>query len=149
MIAKNEELVRKVFCNVLESLAFLFPRPVAPGELPPAPAEALRADINFTGEKHGSFSLAAPMEMCAEAAGNMMGGEGGDPEQAADALREMLNVFCGQYLTASAGPGPVFDLSVPRTTPMDQAEWLSFQNDPKTICFEVDEWPALLQASTD
>ena len=72
--------------------------------------------MTYSGGMTGSISLIVPDDVCPEIAANVLGKDPDDAivaAQSADALKEVLNVLCGNILTAVAGESPVFDLSVP------------------------------------
>jgi CheY-specific phosphatase CheX len=77
----------------------------------------------------------------------MLGEEPDDPNaiaKGADALKELLNVLCGNLLTAFAGEEPVFDLAVPETMPFSPEDWEGLKRLPVTVSYTVDEYPVLL-----
>ena len=91
---------------------------------------------------------ALPKEMCTELAASVWGVERDDAviaEKGIDAVKEMLNVICGNILTEIAGSEPVFNLSVPASRELDAAAWKSLASQGTTVAFMVDDYPALLQ----
>jgi CheY-specific phosphatase CheX len=136
-----------VATEVLAKQAFLF---AAEGKLADgqAPDGSLHAAIVFSGPTRGTMELAAPMDLCAELAGNLLGLEPGHPDaaaNAADALKELLNVACSHYLSAAHGSGPVFRLSVPVVTEIDAARWATLAASDTAVVLDVDGTPALLR----
>ena len=150
MESRAKELLSGVFCDVLEKQAFMFADPVDKEDLPSIEADCIRARIGFTGEMDGELVLLVPGEMCAEIAANILGTDADDElsiQRGQDALKELLNVTCGQFLTTFAGEKPVFDLSVPEITTLDAEGWQASLDDSDTLAFLVDESPALLRIS--
>lgn len=150
MQTEQKELIGGVFCEVLEQLAFMFGEPADKDDLPSAGCQYVQAKMTFAGQRTGSVSLAVPDEMCLELAANILGtepGQGLDAQQATDALKEVLNVVCGHFLTALAGEEPVVNLSVPSTSQLDTVGWTALRDDPETIPFLVDDSPVLLRLS--
>lgn len=144
-----KDILNRVFCNVLKEQAFMFAEPTPPGELPEIPG-ALLARMTFSGSQSGTIGIAALSTMCTEIAANMLGLDIDDEEAAnkrSDALKEFLNISCGQVLTALAGEIPVFTLSMPEVTPLDQSEWSALIGEDQILGFKVDDYPALLQFS--
>jgi hypothetical protein len=58
-------------------------------------------------------------------------------------------VICGNVLTAIAGEGPVFDLSVPTVSNLDGQAWSARLNEPDTCVFLVDDSPVLVHLSSE
>ncbi|MBN2308066.1 MAG: chemotaxis protein CheX [Candidatus Hydrogenedentes bacterium] len=148
-----KSVASEVFRDVLENLAFMFADEAQADDLPEAPAEARRADMQFTGVMAGALALAVPSEMCLEIAANMLGVDPDDDramEKAQDALKELLNITCGHVLTQLAGEEPVFDLSVPQVASVTAEQWDAFARDAQTSAFLIDDIePALLKLVLD
>lgn len=147
MQTEQAEKLAGVFCGILETQAFMFGEGVEGDELPAPSGELLETRMTFSGPRKGLVLLAAPRDMCVELAGNTLGIE---PDataaaQAEDALKELLNVTCGSVLTEIAGTEPIFDLSVPEVRVMDGAGWGALKGQEGTLCFTVDDYPALLR----
>lgn len=144
---EHTEMLRNVFCDILERMAFMFGDLAEEEEMPDTMNNATAASMTFTGPIKGSLTLAVPSEMCPEIAANILGI---DPEEeraveaSHDALKELLNVICGNVLTELAGVEPVFDLSVPEIRELDSAAWKALQENSATIALLVDDHPALL-----
>lgn len=147
---KNEqrEIVNRVFCDIIEQLAFMFGEPVDADELEaPAPKNIL-VRMEFKGASAGTLALAVPAHMCLELAANVLGLDSDDPDvmsKAIDALKELLNVSCGNLLTALAGEKPLFDLTVPTAAKLDGDGWNELLKAQDTMTFVVDDYSVLLQ----
>ncbi len=152
MRTDQRELVSEAFRLVFEKLAFMFGEPAAKEELPQPASGCVQTEMSFRGAMNGTLALAVPAEMCTEIAANVLGMEPDDDlvaVQATDALKEVLNVTCGRVLTALAGDRPVFDMSVPVTSRLDDVGWTALLNEPETVGFLVDDNPVLLQLSLE
>ena len=122
MRAKLEERMSQVAIDTLEKLAFMFAFSDEGGEDPPADS-AVAGSVLFAGPFSGTLLVAMSIEVLQELAGNMLGlddGEDTTQEHRADALRETMNVICGNLLPAIAGDEVVFDISAPKIIPADQ-----------------------------
>lgn len=112
------QLLLRSLLDIFERFGFMF------GEMPdespvPPPSDVpyLNASITFIGELGaGSIVLAAPVSLCDELAANVLGLDVSDvvPAMRDDAIKEILNVTCGEFLESSYGKSPVFDLTVPQ-----------------------------------
>lgn len=134
----------RVFREVLERQAFLFAEPGEEGSPGPAEAEGVVLSLAFSGPVRGRLDLSLPRGLAVEIAANVLGTEPDDPEagaRAVDACRELLNVTCGNLVTALWGEGPVFDLAIPET--LSASDWDAAA--PGTIPFLVEDHPLLLR----
>jgi len=83
------------------------------GELPPP---EVAATITFSGAREGRLTLRVASSILPTLSQNMLGNfdEGETPiEKAQDAFKEVLNMMCGNLLTAWYGPDSVFKLHPP------------------------------------
>ncbi len=141
-------MLTEVFCDVIESLAFMFGDAAENGELPASQGDCVLASMTFSGPISGRLELAVPGEMRPEIAANVLGV---DPDDelvlmgADDALKELLNVVCGQVLTRMAGDEPVFDLSVPEVSDLEASAWAAMAQTPGVAKVLIDENPVLLR----
>lgn len=147
-----DEIISRIVYDVFEKLAFMFGEVADRDELPEPAALNMRASMTFAGDMTGSISLIVPENVCPEIAANVLGKDPDDDivvAQSADALKEVLNVLCGNILTAVAGEAPVFDLSVPEVDAVDAAGWKVLLDDKSIHVFLVDDSPVLLQFVRD
>jgi CheY-specific phosphatase CheX len=113
--------------------------------------------MGFDGPFKGSLALAVPEPFGGQVAANVLGLDMDDPKTengtvcqtetncAVDALKELLNVTCGNLLTAIAGDEPVFDLTVPEVTLLSEDEWRATPGLPDAVGFLVEDWPVFLR----
>lgn len=142
----------ETFCEVLENLAFMFGETADEEELPASVSDCILATMSFSGAMSGRLELAVPRAMCPEIAANVLGVDPDDERVSSggdDALKELLNVTCGQMLTRLAGEEPVFDLSVPVVSGLDDKAWTVMAKAPDVAMLLVDERPALLRLILD
>ncbi|HOZ46099.1 MAG TPA: chemotaxis protein CheX [Candidatus Hydrogenedentes bacterium] len=148
MEANSKELVSEAFCEVLENLAFMFGEVADTEDVPASAGGQVLAAMSFSGPMCGRIELAVPRAMRVEIAANVLGVDTDDEQAMAsadDALKELLNVTCGQLLTRLAGEEPVFDLSVPVVSELDDEAWARMAEASDAIVILVDENPALLR----
>jgi len=140
MSESASKTLEAVFPEVLQQAAFAFGDPCAPADLP-CPDDGLLGRIKFSGTSSGGVELAAPAAFAGELAANALGLEPGDemvPNHAHDALRELLNVVCGNLLSAWAGEAAVFDLTPPEVAPLTEANWRALAATDGARTFLVD-----------
>ncbi len=89
------------------------------------PQPDIAATITFTGARDGRLTLRLASEVLPLLSKNMLGDfdeSEPSPDAAQDALKEMLNMMCGNVLTAWYGSDPVFKLHPPEVlTPEAEA----------------------------
>ena len=122
MRAKLEEILSRVTIETLEKLAFMFAFPDDGEENPPTDFK-VTAIVSFTGPFSGTLVITISTEVLQELAANMLGLDDGEEiteDQRFDALKETMNVICGNLLPAIAGDKIVFDIDVPEVLPAGQ-----------------------------
>ena len=145
---QTNKILMDVFGNAAESFAYMFAEPYEDAEAPPAPESALKVSMSFNGALAGEIVLLVPESLCPAIAANALGLEPEDVEAASgarDALKELLNVTCGQLLTALAGEEPVFDLTVPEGSILEEGEWVKYCVAPGSVLLSLEDEPAILQ----
>jgi chemotaxis protein CheY-P-specific phosphatase CheC len=149
-MSQMKQTLVDVFSSTAEGFAFMFAEPFEGDFSPPAPAPCLQVHMSFKGPIAGALTLAVPESLCAEIAANALGLDMDGEASASsmhDAIKELLNVTCGQFLTAYAGEEPVFDLSVPSVAPLDEAGWAALCAQADTAILSVEDEPVLLHAA--
>ena len=147
MTDESLSLLSEVFAKVAEQSAFVFAEP-AEKEYAAMPLEdCFIASISFAGIKSGTLTVIMPESLCAKISAGILGAEPSDKfamEQDKDALCELINVVCGQFLTASEGAEPVFNLSLPSLRIAGDAEWSAFLESDSSAAMTIDDRPVIL-----
>lgn len=133
------DVLRTCFIQVLEDTAFMFTETDAgdslggdpPGELGEAPvgetedntdgSEVTEASIqlvemSFAGPVSGHLAIACEENFMTSLAANILGIDEKELVEEADkidALKELLNVICGNFITSLEGSRGVFNLTIP------------------------------------
>jgi hypothetical protein len=145
----ERELLARVGARVLEDAAYVLAEPAQARPYDSVAWGTCGVRLAFSGPFGGGCELWVPRELARLLATNMLGLAVNDDcaeadEMGAEALRETMNILCGNLLTEIAGQEPVFDLGMPivpeRVTALPQGcsvveTW-----------FEVDGRPLLLRA---
>lgn len=149
--AEDRESYFRSLIDVLEQMAFIFADECSEEEMCQTPEDSLSARMEFSGERKGSVTLIAPVDLCREIAVNMLGTETEDLSSSMimDALREVLNMACGRFLTDRFGLEPVFDLTVPKVTRLDAAGWEEAGKGENTIRLIAEDYPLLASIEID
>jgi CheY-specific phosphatase CheX len=114
MTDQVKETIYQVAEDVLEKLAFLFS--FREEEREPMDYEsAVVASVSFTGQFEGRLLMAVSAEVLPELAANMLGiEEETSREEQQDALKELINVICGNLLPELAGRKKLFNVNAPQ-----------------------------------
>ena len=115
MRAKLEEIMSQVTIDTLEKLAFMFAFSDE-GEEDPTGDSTIAGSVSFTGPFSGTLVMTMSIEALKELAANMLGFDDGEEttqDHRFDALKETMNVICGNLLPAISGDEVVFDIGVP------------------------------------
>lgn len=148
----NREVLSEVMIDVLEKLAFMFGDEVSKDELPQPEGDCVEASMNFTGHKSGRLGIIVPVEVAPVIAANVLGmdvEEDNVKDEDFDALKEVLNVICGNILTTLEGDEAVFDLTVPETQIISIQKWNELQKRSDMIAYIVDDNPTLMYFKFD
>jgi CheY-specific phosphatase CheX len=98
-----------------EELGFVFAQPDESGIFPAEAADNTAVTVRFNGEFGGQVVLRVEDQMLKPLAANMLGEDASDIslEMQHDALGEIANVICGNFLPEIAGTRAVFSLERP------------------------------------
>ncbi len=107
----------QVIEQVLEDAAFIFTEELEESDKPQLSSWECRAvALRFSGNPSGTVHLWADAGFMRFAAANMLGIDIDDPyaeSKGIDALKELLNMVVGNYLTEVYGSAKVFELGIP------------------------------------
>ena len=152
MKSEFTDVLAGVVSDVFMAQTFAFAVECAKEELEVPERNCLNATIRFKGPEHGRLEMMLPCGIGAELAANMLGVEVEDREaqdNATDAVKELLNVVCGQFLTARFGLEPVFFLSLPQVEEVDLSVWQALAQARDSVGFMLDEEPLLMRLSLE
>ncbi|MGD9332040.1 MAG: chemotaxis protein CheX [Desulfobacterales bacterium] len=135
MMAEQSELLMEVAGETLEQLAFIFS---FPDDMDPEAiweAETTGCHITFSGPNNGELLMVISSSAMPELAANMLGLDDDEPplpDQQNDALKESLNVICGNLLPRIGGEEAVFDIQAPKIMNVDATRAMlgEFKTDP-------------------
>lgn len=133
MIQAINDILYRIAEEVLEKIAFIFSFPES-GRDPIAFEDAVVASVSFSGVFDGSLLMAVSHQVLPELTGNMLGidmDEQTSIEEQHDALKELINVICGNLLPAIAGKQIIFNVETPRIISASSAS--RFEGDPEAI----------------
>jgi len=118
-----KETLAKVAGRVLEDAAFIFTDNLDESCRPAADSWiAEGVSLDFSGQVTGELHMWAADGFARYAAANMLGIEedsDGARQKGMDALKEILNMIVGNFLTEQYGQKKIFNLGLPRQLPPD------------------------------
>ena len=132
----------ETICGILEKTAFLFADPIEKPEACIPEENTLRATMSFAGPHCGTVGITVSTATCTEMAENVLGIDSTDDgidEKAKDALKEVLNIVCGQFLLDFAGEDPVFTLTIPSVENVTPEQYQGILRQDATLAFELDD----------
>ena len=144
--ATIESELYEVVSGVLETQAFMFSDRAEASVLDRQVTPCLEAAVRFVGPATGRTGLVMPYALCGELAANILGIDHDVPssEETEDAIREVVNMICGQFLTRHYGSGVVFNLSIPKVRQCTPPAWsCDGEKGHAVIGLEVDYTPVL------
>jgi len=117
------------------------------------PAEAepddtwLETTIGYRGPVSGTLRLWCSRRFSTLLAANLLGVDPEDEDASSkeeDAVKEFMNIVCGQFVTAMHGAAAVFDLSIPQTAELDHAPALHESDDTHATTLSAEGHPIRL-----
>lgn len=142
----HSALLDEVMDSVLETFAFAYPVQTATEELPDGGEQLVCATIIFNGAASGTMSVAAPADLCAALAANILGADPDGPDaflRGPDTLGEILNIAAG-HMATYVNPDTPTDLHPPVVTRMVRAEWDTATSKAGTRGYLVEDRPMLV-----
>lgn len=133
----------KVVRDSMEKLAFVFFASDVFRE-PISFQNVVAAEVSFTGVFSGRLAMVITEPALCELAANMLGIDGEDVERnhLYDALKETVNIICGNWLPIEGGDEAVFHIGTPRVLSPSEAEASLTGQSPSILeKMSVDEEP--------
>jgi Chemotaxis phosphatase CheX len=122
--AAFRELLGQTLARTLEEAAFVFAEPTE--DPPPFDADVIAARLAYGGAHSGELLLAAPHDLAATLAANLLGEEEGGASVTGDdldAVGEILNMIAGAFVLELFGPDVGCKLGLPRVQRLTPEEY--------------------------
>ena len=119
MNEKIDNIILKISAETLEKLVFMFASPYDPEESTEQDPDT-GVSVSFTGPFSGTLGMKVSGEVLSEIAVNMLGVDDEDettPDDQNDALKETINIICGNILPVIGGKEAVFNIDAPMIIP--------------------------------
>jgi CheY-specific phosphatase CheX len=128
-----------IFSEVLANLAFMF---TDEEQIELSPADAwLETVISYQGPTQGTLRFRCTTDFSILLAANLLGIDPQDEEadaKARDAVKEFMNIVCGQLVTAVHGSENIFNLTIPTITELPEAPDLHADDGSDSATLSVD-----------
>jgi hypothetical protein len=147
ILVKQLDAFAEAACRILEEQVFMFGEFCDKTRLPPHSEPCFMASVDFEGPVVGTCFWVGSDVFCIELAANMLGVEPSDNLAVLgkeDALKELINVICCQFLTSVYGTAPLFQLGSPVSQHLNDKDWVRYINSQGTVGLVVEEEPVLL-----
>ena len=125
MSRSYSQILSEVAAETLEQLAFIFSFAEDPEEDAIWDEDVTGCHVTFSGPHQGEILLVINSAVLPELAANMLGMDDDEEppqEHQEDALKEALNVICGNLLPKIGGVEAVFDISAPAIHPVAEMQ---------------------------
>jgi chemotaxis protein CheY-P-specific phosphatase CheC len=142
------QYLTEALSHVLMSMVSLSPRIMDAADMPEVKSDALNVRIEYTGEHAGELGLIIEKPLATLMAARILGMEQTKDvydDMIEDALRELLNVVCGHFVTLMYGYTPVLKISLPRVFTIGSAVCNVLRTNPNVCTFMVVDSPLLGQ----
>jgi len=120
MRERINHILSRVTEEIFEKLAFMFSFPEEGFEAEiesSAAGPPVVTEVFFKGPFSGRLVMSLSPRLLPELAGNMLGADDNEtttPDQRYDALKELINVICGNLLPEIAGKQAIFNVDTPK-----------------------------------
>ncbi len=113
MDEKINNVISRIVIETLEQLAFMFSSP--DDEVSPINSDSMAVTVPFTGPFSGRLTMETTTSVIIELTANMLGIDEEDitAGQKTDALKETVNILCGNLLPAIGGDQAIFNINAP------------------------------------
>ena len=149
----TREITAQTVSRILGDAAFIFTDSLS-ADAQPSPEEwdCEGIALRFIGHPSGTVHMWVGSDFAFVVAANMLGIDTGSDEaknKGIDALKELLNMVVGNFMTAAYGEAPVFELGLPEKLPREQLT--EDVNDSDTVWLEAEGNPVmfLVKISSD
>ncbi len=129
---KINEILTRVAVETFEGLAFMFGFP-DDEEIGGSGDPMVVTQVCFRGPFSGRLAMAVSGQVAQELTENMLGIDDGEEitsDDQVDALRETINVICGNLLPAIGGKEAVFDIDAPEAVTDDEIAEKDLSGEP-------------------
>ena len=136
-----KEIAEQTIGRIFGEAAFIFTDKLDQSAQPePDSWDADGVSLQFKGTPSGEMRMWVSAGFACYAAANMLGVDPGSDEariKGLDALKELLNIIVGNFITQAYGTALVFDLGIPRA--LDHAELAADSTHVNSLWLEAED----------
>ncbi|OQY45218.1 MAG: hypothetical protein B6240_09075 [Desulfobacteraceae bacterium 4572_87] len=152
MNEKISKILAGIAAETFEGLAFMFGFPEE-DENADSGESVVVTRVGFQGPFSGQIIMAVTQQTVQELTENMLGLDDGEdihPDDQTDALKETINVICGNLLPAIAGKDAVFDIQPPEILADTSSVEKATHGEPVSVAkLSIDDEPCQLSLYID
>lgn len=142
----SRQAMEQAVTSVITAMAGISAEVIEAREIPPFEAPLVNARIAYNGPYSGDLGLMIEQPLAELIGTHMLGfgpGEHLIQDMIDDAVKELLNVVCGRFLTLMFGNKPVFSLNVPQVFPLGSQVCNALLQSTPLIAFRVEGYALL------
>jgi chemotaxis protein CheY-P-specific phosphatase CheC len=142
------EYLMEAFGHVLVSMVSMSPHMKEGTNMPEMKSDAFNVRVEYSGKHAGELCLILEHPLASRIAARILGMEDMNDlsnDMIEDAVRELMNVVCGNFVTLMYGYTPVLNVSIPKVTQIGSVVCNQLMTSPNVCTFTVDEAPVLAQ----
>jgi chemotaxis protein CheY-P-specific phosphatase CheC len=132
--------------HVLVSMVSMSPRITEAKDMPEMKGDALNIRIEYSGKHAGELGLIMERPLASQIAARILGLGSTDDvydDMIEDAVRELINVVCGHFVTLMYGYTPVLKVSMPKVFILGSPACNVLLATPNVCTIMVDDFPLL------
>lgn len=148
MAGNPAEYLTEALGHVLVSMVSMSPHMTEADDMPEMKTDGLNVRIEYTGEHSGELGLIMEKNLASRFAARILGLDNTEDiydDMIEDALRELLNVVCGHFVTLMYGYTPILKISLPKVFSIGSAACNMLRTNPNVCTFTVDKEPVIGQ----
>ncbi|MBP7936005.1 MAG: chemotaxis protein CheX [Phycisphaerae bacterium] len=136
---QTKTTLKELFSEILANLAFMF---TDDEESEPSDQDVwLETSVRYLGPNRGTLVFHCPRRFTTGLAANLLGVDPEAPQvdnQSEDAVKEFMNILCGQLVTQFFGSQDIYNLSIPQCRVLPEVPEFIAARDPNVASLSVD-----------
>ncbi len=140
------EYLMEALGHVLVSMVSMSPRRTEAKDMPEMTGDAFNVRIEYSGKHAGELGLIMERPLASQIAARILGMGSTDDvydDMIEDAVRELINVVCGHFVTLIYGYTPVLKFSMPKVFLLGSPACNALLTNPNVCTIMVDDFPLL------
>lgn len=146
MEGNPSECLMEALGHVLVSMVSMSPHIIEAKDMPEMKGDALNIRIEYSGKHAGELGLIMERPLASQIAARILGLGSTDDiydDMIEDAVRELINVVCGHFVTQMYGYTPILKISMPKVFLLGSPACNVLLENPNICTIMVDNFPLL------